>query len=222
MEENKKLSEIFEELCEIIEQSGGVGFAHNQKNEYTKFISDLVKQNELLFKRSAYQSQIEYKANDIFSDEKDYIADFLILCENLLFNEITPKTTRFNEQKFNQLESKKIIQVNRANNEVLHYRLINKNLLEDEYYNVKYKVSLNNSINQYINTNNFGDISNSQMQVGNENIQNNNLNKEPVKINWWKRWLLFLVNNLVTIITGIVSGVIGGVLVLIIAKRLGL
>lgn len=117
--------------------------------------------NNILFNRGGFIGSINKlfeKANS-FNNERDYILHFLIMCECLLSKEL-PVLNRFNQAKFEELVENNIIAINYSDNKIHSCIVNNINLLEDEYFNIRYKVSnfvkINPSVNIFdssVNTN---------------------------------------------------------------------
>lgn len=107
----------------------------------------------------------------IFAREIDYVIAFLEMCESL-FNGKQPIINRFNEARLRQMEEKTIVSLLKGKGEILHTNIVNLNLLQDEYFNIRYKTNNNNVLNtQNITTDNSLTITNST--VNGSNIQVN-------------------------------------------------
>lgn len=125
-----------------------------------------------------------YYINESYNVNVQYIYHFFIMCENL-FNSEQPEVNRYNEAKIRELKNQKIIEFSEINRKIENVSLINPNLLEYEYFNMKYKPNNYISTNiQNISTDNSVNIidsliENSDIRI-NSNITQNDL-KEIVQ-----------------------------------------
>lgn len=116
----------------------------------------------------------------IFKKEIDCIINFLEMNENL-FENTEPKINRFNKAILIDLEKRNILKILRnSEGEILTIYIADNDLLENEYFNVRYKVNSNITSNiQNITNDNSVNISNSNIESSkiqvNSNIVENNI-----------------------------------------------
>ncbi len=148
---SKKLSELFEEICNEYKQDEKVEC--NINNEKHKFLINLNRQCSFIEYENNTGNSVDYLLKDEFLIEMDYIKAFLTMCEELLDGKI-PTLNRFNKGKFNELEDKEIIKVLKNQEEVSYATVEDRDLLEDEYNNIRYKVNGGHAMNNNVVHNN--------------------------------------------------------------------
>ncbi len=182
MEEERKLSEVFEEICKQSDEGNG---SVRLKDDcmFNKVIKILkFKFNLLTDSRLATIDSVDeiFDITEEFTLEKDYIKEFLLMCEYLLYEKDKYVINIFTQKKFQELARKNVIKVFYGKNyTILSYNLINKLSLEEIYHNLDYKIGGISTMSTTINngvTFNHSDVTNSGIISGANSTNNLEIN----------------------------------------------
>lgn len=130
----------------------GIYIEHSEISDIEFMLNKIYKLNNDFLKKTIHKNGIQYTITDFYEDEINYLYEFFLLCESLLNND-TPNITRFNEAKLRDLKAQNIVSFSEVNCNIKNVNVNSFNLLEDEYFNMRYKVSNKsfNSINKRVN-----------------------------------------------------------------------
>lgn len=132
------LSDYVRKIIQHFENGNRGISVSNNHDPYNDEIKKIIETNEVFFKKeveghkgAVYTITKEYELNI------EYLYNFLLMCEALLTDE-KPTINRFNENKFWELKNKNIIDFTENKAEIKDIKLLDLNLLEDEYFNMRY------------------------------------------------------------------------------------
>lgn len=188
MGDERKLSEVFENIISNLEKEGlSTNFVFNSIDpkpfEEYKMLEILSQSNfELFDRKGSLAKQVRFLPRRKLVDEKDYILNFLKMCE-LLMNGIVPEINEYNAEKYEQFENLGIVHIPKKSavfiqgiKEVDSSKIA---LVRAKYTKIDYKIGeqLNSQyINKYDNSVNINEsnITNSTLQI-NCNFSNENI-----------------------------------------------
>lgn len=128
------------------ERPYGIYIDDNEVNEYETIIDKLYKVNSGFLKKTVHFKGVQYSVTDLYENEINYLYEFLLLCENLL-NKSAPDVNRFNEAKLRDLKAQNIVDFSEEHGNIKDIQVKSFNLLEDEYFNMRYKVNIQSYYN---------------------------------------------------------------------------